>query len=252
MANVQEFEPGGYRFIKAVFQYSGGVAAMPGFRIRRVRFARPVPLAAGFQRIETILQAAGRPLTAFCQCELRSPAPFTEEGFRVFNEVYTGTLRRWSIFDGTTNPVARSNVCPAADPPAEPSFHAFSYTEPAAADTVPSFVVAGSGEAPEGRTNYRDHIVRLGDTSPEGLREKARFVLDEMERRMGALGFNWEDTTAAQVYTVYDLHPFLADEIVRRGAAHAGLTWQYCRPPVVGLDYEMDCRGLEIEQVVSA
>jgi hypothetical protein len=251
MADVQEFEPGGYRFIKAVFQYSGGVAAMPGFRIRRVRFARPVPLAAGFQRIETILQTAGRPLTAFCQCELRSPAPFTEEGFRVFNEVYTGTLRRWSIFDGTTNPVARSNVCPAADPPAEPSFHAFSYTEPVAADTVPSFVVAGSGEAPEGRTNYRDHIVRLGDTSPEGLREKARFVLDEMERRMGALGFNWRDTTAAQVYTVYDLHPFLADEIVRRGAAHAGLTWQYCRPPVVGLDYEMDCRGLEIEQVVS-
>jgi hypothetical protein len=37
--------------------------------------------------------------------------------------------------------------------------------------------------------NYRDHIVRLGDTSPAGLREKAHFVLDEMERRMGALGF---------------------------------------------------------------
>ena len=251
MADVQEFRPGGYRFIKAVFQYSGGVAALPGFRIRRVRFARPVPLADGFQRIEKILQAAGRPLAAFCQCELRSPAPFTEDGFRVFNEIYAGTLYRWKVFDGKTNPVARSNVCPAADPPTTPSFHAFSYTE-AATDAAPSFVVAGSGEAPEGHANYRDHIVRLGDTSPEGLREKARFVLDEMARRMAALGFTWRHTTATQVYTVHDLHPFLADEIVKRGAAHSGLTWQYCRPPVVGLDYEMDCRGLAFEQVADA
>jgi hypothetical protein len=126
MADVLEFRPGGYRFIKAVFQYSGGVAAMPGYRIRRVRFARPLPLASGFARIEQVLQTAGRPLTAFCQCELRSPAPFTEQNFRAFNESYAGTLRRWAIFDGTTNPVARSNVCPAADPPPEPSFYAFS------------------------------------------------------------------------------------------------------------------------------
>ena len=175
MADVLEFRPGGYRFIKAVFQYSGGVAAMPGYRIRRVRFARPLPLASGFARIEQILQTAGRPLTAFCQCELRSPAPFTEQSFRAFNESYASTLKRWAIFDGTTNPVARSNVCPAVDPPPEPSFYAFSYTE-AAADTASGFVISGSAEAPEGRANYRDHIVRLGDTSAAGLREKARFV----------------------------------------------------------------------------
>jgi hypothetical protein len=249
MADVLEFRPGGYRFIKAVFQYSGGVAAMPGYRIRRVRFARPLPLASGFARIEQILQTAGRPLTAFCQCELRSPAPFTEQSFCAFNESYVDTLKRWAIFDGTTNPVARSNVCPAADPPPEPSFFAFSYTE-AAADTASGFVISGSAEAPEGRANYRDHIVRLGDTSAAGLCEKARFVLGEMERRMGALGFTWRDTTATQVYTICDLHPFLADEIVKRDAAHSGLTWHYCRPPVIGLDYEMDCRGLLFEQVI--
>jgi hypothetical protein len=79
MADVGEFAPGGYRFIKAVFQYSGGIAAMPGYRIRRIRFARPVPLEQGFARIEQIIGAAGRPLTALCQCELRSPAQFTEE-----------------------------------------------------------------------------------------------------------------------------------------------------------------------------
>jgi hypothetical protein len=30
---------GGYRYIKAVFQYSGGVAAEPGFEIVRARLA---------------------------------------------------------------------------------------------------------------------------------------------------------------------------------------------------------------------
>ena len=76
------FAPGGYRFIPAVFQYSGGVAAERGFEIVRVRFHEPAPLAEGFARIEQVIRAAGRPLTAFCACELRSGAPFTEDGFR--------------------------------------------------------------------------------------------------------------------------------------------------------------------------
>ena len=246
---VLSFQRGGYRFVEGVFQYSAGVAAEPGHRIVRVQFRRPVPLEEGFRRIESIIGAAARPLTAFCACELRSPAPFTESGFAAFNKIYVGTLERWSIYDGKTNPVARSNVCPALDPPAEPSFHAFSYTE-TTADADPTFVVAGSGEAPEGRGNYRDHIVRLGDISPEGMREKARFVLGEMERRMGALGFGWKDASATQLYTVHDIHPFLADEIVRRGAARSGLTWHHNRPPVVDLEYEMDCRRVSIERLV--
>src|ERR1044072_7549964 len=122
------FASGGYRFIPAVFQYSGGVPAEPGFEIVRVRFHAPVPLAEGFAQIEEAIRAAGRPLTAFCACELRSPAPFTEAGFRAFNEVYAGTLRRWGVMTGDTNPVARSNVCPEIDAPAEPSFYAFCYT----------------------------------------------------------------------------------------------------------------------------
>ena len=242
------FAPGGYRVIPAVFQYSGGVAAEPGYEIVRARFHRPVPLAAGFARIAATIRAAGRPLTAFCACELRSPAPFSEDGFRAFNEVYVGTLREWGVVEGATNPVARSNVCPALEPPAEPSFHAFCFT--VTAQAAPSFVVAGSGEAPEGKANYRDHIVAPGDVSPDGMRQKARFVLAEMERRLAALGFAWHDTTAAQVYSVHDIHPLLADEIIRRGAMSSGLTWHFCRPPVVGLEYEMDCRGVAKESVI--
>lgn len=230
-------------------QYSGGVAALGGFEIVRVRFRRPLALAAGFARIERILGEAGRPLSAFCACELRSPAPFTEDGFRLFNAAYVAVLERWGVCRDGRNPVARSNVCPAIAPPGEPSFHAFCYTRAAPA-AAPSFVVSGSGEAPEGQPSYRDHIVRPGDTSAAGLRAKARFVLAEMERRLAALGFGWPDTTAAQVYTLFDLHAFLADEIVARGAAAHGLTWHYHRPPVVGLDYEMDCRNIATELVV--
>jgi hypothetical protein len=244
-----DYLPGNYRYIPGVFQYSAGVAAAPGYEIRRVRFRAAVPLARGFERVAACLAAAGRPLTALCACELRSPAQFSEDGFRAFNETYVATLGRWGLFDGRTNPVARSNVCPEIDPPTEPSFYAFAFTL-AAPQATPSFVIAGSGEAPEGRGSYAAHIVRRGETSPDAMTEKARFVLGEMERRLDALGFRWSDTTGTQVYTVHDLHPFLADAIVRRGAARAGLTWHLCRPPVRELEFEMDCRGIANEQVI--
>ncbi len=249
MTDAVDFAAGGYRFLPSVFQYSGGAAALPGHAIERVRFRSPLPLAEGFARIERIIGAAGRPLTAFCACELRSPAPFTEQGFRAFNEVYVVTLEKWGLFDGKVNPVARSNVCPEIDPPPEPSFYAFAFTV-ARADPAASFVISGGAEAREGGASYRERTIRRGETTPDAMAEKARYVLGEMERRLAALGFTWADTTATQVYTVQDLHPFLADEIVRRGAARAGLTWHFARPPVHELEYEMDCRGVGRESVV--
>jgi len=250
MITTRNFVAGGYRFIPGPFQYSGGVAALPGYQIQRIRFRRPVPLARGFELAADVMQNAGRPLTAFCACELRSPAPFTEQGFHAFNELYVGTLSKWGIFDGTINPVARSNVCPQTNPPQVPSLHAFSYTTMSESDCPPTLVIAGSAEAPEGLGSYKERCVRRGDLSPDGLCEKARFVLGEMERRLDAFSARWWDTTATQVYTVHDLYPFLANEIVRRGAAEAGLTWCYCRPPVVDLEFEMDCRATNTERVV--
>ena len=107
----------------------------------------------------------------------------------------------------------------------------------------PTFVVAGSGEVPEGKGVYGDHIVARGDVSPAGLRQKVRAVMTEMERRLGLLGFSWSDASAVQAYTVHDIHPMLADEIVKRGAARQGLTWHYCRPPVVDLDGSVRPQG---------
>jgi hypothetical protein len=250
MAEIVTLPAAGYRYLPGVFQYSAGVAAEPGFEIERARFLRPVPLAEGFGAVEAHLAAIGRPRAAFCACELRSPAPFTEEGFLAFNRVYVGTLEQWGICRDGANPVARSNVCPEIDRPAAPSLYAFAYSVPARPGARPSFHIAGSGEAPEGRGNYRDHIVRRGDTSPDGLREKARYVLGEMERRMRALGCGWAQVTGTHLYTVHDVFPILPDELVRRGAVPGGLTWHFARPPVVGLEFEMDVRGIAREIVL--
>jgi hypothetical protein len=250
MTEVIRLPGAGYRYIRGVFQYSAGVEAEPGFEIQRVRFQRPVPLAEGFRATAAFLADAGRPPAALCACELRSPAPFTEEGFLAFNRSYVETLEQWGIYRDGENPVARSNVCPEVDPPPVPSFYAFACTVPARPGARPTFQIAGSGEAAEGKGRYEEHIIRLGDTSAGGLREKARYVLGEMERRMTALGVGWAQVTGTQLYTVHDVHPLLAEEIVGRGAAPHGLTWHFARPPVVGLDFEMDVRGVAREIVL--
>ena len=244
MKSRLEFPDGGFAFLEGVFPYSQGVVALAGFVIERVRFAQPVPLAEGFRRIEAHLAALGRPRTAFCACELRSPRPFSFDGFADFNRGYVAVLEQWELFRDGVNPVARSNVAPVVDAPAEPSFHAFSHTIPAAG-AAPTFVVAGSGEWPEGGKFPQD-IVARGDTSAEGMRSKAKLVLETMERRMRGLGgFEWKVSTAVQVYSAYALP---IDDIARR--CGSGLQWNYCRPPIEGLDFEMDVRGLALEHVL--
>src|SRR4051795_2200513 len=192
---VREFSAGNYRFIPSVFQYSAGAAADDGYEIERVRFDRLVPLAEGFALAAQFMQEAGRPLTSFCACELRSPAAFSEDGFRAFNRHYVKTLAEWGLFDGSVNPVARSNVCPEFDPPSEPSFYAFSFTRPGTS-AAPSFVIAGGAEARGGAGSYPERIVRYRDMSPEAWKEKVSFTVGLMQDRLAEFGFGWQNTTA--------------------------------------------------------
>ena len=237
----------GFGYAPGVFQYSCGVVALPGFRLERARFRQPIPLSAGFDRIRSHLEDQGLPLTAFAACELRSPAPFTEEGFAAFNRIYANTLQEWGVFLDETNPVARSNVCPEVSPPIEPGFFAFSYAVPGHGG---GFIVAGNGEAREGGASYQESIVAPGDTSPAGLARKCAHVMTEMEKRMATLGVDYAGATAINLYTVHDPHPILADGVLARGAASLGIEWHYCRPPIRGLDWEMDGRGITRELVL--
>lgn len=243
MSNVVVFKEGGYRYLKAVFQYSSGVAAEPGFEIERVRLMKPLPLVEGYAAIEAHLKALGRPTTAFAACELRSPAPFSDQGFIDFNREYVKTLARWGIYHDEINPVARTNVCPPHGAPAQPVLYAFSYTVPARGAARRSFIIAGGGDARSGGGSFAERIVRHGETSPEAMREKVRFVADEMGARLAALGFAWSDAVSTQAYTVQDIGAIVGEEIFARGMAPGGLSWHYARPPVTGLEFEMDVRG---------
>jgi hypothetical protein len=102
----------------------------------------------------------------------------------------------------------------------------------------------------DGSGSYPERIVRYRDLTAEGVREKVRFTVGSMEERLGAFGFGWKDTTGVQAYSVHDFHPVISDELVRRGAARSGLTWHFARPPVIDLEYEMDCRRVMRETVI--
>jgi len=253
-----------YAFLPGGAPFSSGVIALPGYEFVRVRFARPLPVARGFDAIAAHLRGQQRPLTALCAAELRSPLPFTFDGFSEFNAGYVGTLRRWGLVRQEGNPVSRSNVCPVHSPPDEPVFHAFCYTVPAGtaqasvlttsdhSERAPgprSFVLAGYAEWAEG-TPFPDGIVARGDRSATGLATKAAFVLDTLQQRCTALGGQWEALTAVQVYTEHEIGPLVASEFAPRGLTRLGLHWHPCRPPVEELEFEIDARCVRRELVI--
>jgi len=241
---------GNYSFLKGIAPYSAGVAAHAGFEVVHVRLSHYFPLRAGFDAIEAHLKKAGRPIQAICGMELRSPKPFSFAGFTQFNASYVDALRKWDILLEDINPVARTNIAPEVDPPGEPSLYGFSYTVPSKAARK-TFVVAGAGELPEGSLDPND-VVRRGESGAAAIQEKAHFVMGLMEGRLNGLGVGWKDVTVSDIYTVHDIRPFLEKELVRRlqeGGAH-GLTWHYSRPPIEGIEYEMDLRGCVTELVL--
>ena len=241
---LNEHPTGDYRFLPGIAPYSCGVVSSPGFEIVQVTLQRPVPYRAGFETIAAFLGGEGRPKTALCAIALRSPRPFSFQGFADFNAEYAEILRRWGVFVDGVNPVARTNVAPVINPPSEPALYGFSFTRPCSGHSSPTFVVAGAGELPEGVLS-REGIVALGDTSPEGLAIKARFVMDLMETRLRGLGADWPQVSTVNVYTAHSLTPLLPEIILGRiGPANRhGATWHFSRPPIAEIEYEMDLRG---------
>jgi len=58
--------------------------------------------------------------------------------------------------------------------------------------------------------------------------------------------------TTTYIYTPQPIEPFLADTVLTPAGASAihGVRWFPSRPPIVGLEYEMDLRGVSRELVV--
>ena len=241
---------GGYRFLPGISAFSSGTVAMPGFEIVHATLATPASWREGFTKIERHLRETGRPRAALCGVELRSPKPFTFDGFAEFNTGYRALLEEWGLLVGADNPIPRTNVAPVAAAPASPSLYAFAYTVPGVT-SAPTFVVAGAGEMGD-RGQGAAGIVRHGDTSPDGMREKARFVMNVMGERLRALGTDWARVTTIDIYTAESIHGFRLDDILRPTgpAAIHGVRWFPSRPPIQGLEFEMDVRGVARELMV--
>ncbi len=242
-------EAGGYHFLRGMDAFSEGVVALPGYEIVRVTLHNPRPYQQGLDIIERHLTAQGRPLAALCATELRSPRPFSFAGFAAFNQEYQQALSRWDLLVEGQNPIARTNVAPAVRPPTEALLYAFSYTRPTHETDAPAtFVVAGAGEL-RSRELAPENIVRFEETSPDALREKAAQVMYIMSQRLNGLRVAWTNAMAAFIYTVHPLQPFLVTEIldiIDQACVH-GVHWYYSRPPVEGIEFEMDIRALRHE-----
>lgn len=245
---TRDVPAGGYRFLPGIDPYSSGVVAMPGHQIVHATLAAPRPWRDGFALIDHHLRAEKRPRAALCAIALRIPAPLSFDGFAEFNAGYRSVLKEWGLLVDGANPIARTNVAPVVAAPPEPSLYAFGYTVPGAAPR-PTFVVAGSGEVD--RLNA-DTIVRRGETSPDAIREKAAFVVGVMGSRLRGLGADWPHVTTIEVYTPHPIEPFVRETILKAvgPAAVHGVRWYPSHPPIIGLEFEMDLRGVAREIVL--
>ena len=244
---LRDHPEGGYRFLPGIAPYSCGVVSGAGREIVHATLRSQVDWSTGFEVIAGHLDAEGCPRSALCGVELRSPRPFTFEGFAAFNASYAAVLEGWGLFVDGVNPVARTNIAPELNPPREVSLFAFSYARPCESGE-PTFVVAGAGELPEG-VLAASAIVAAGDTTHGAITRKTAFVMDLMENRLHGLGGDWGQVTAIDVYTIHPFDHVLPDVILRRvgNASAHGVRWFYSRPPIIGIEFEMDVRGVRSE-----
>ena len=240
---------GNYRFLAGIAPYSSGVVSMAGYEIVHVTLRRPLALDHGFERIEHYLEDAGRPRHALCAMELRLPAPLSFGGFADFNRGYQQQLAAWDLLIEGRNPIARTNIAPALMPPDQPSLYGFAYTKPTNDPGIPTFIVAGAGDLHDQADLSAAAIVRPGEESAEAMREKATTVMQVMTARVQGLGLDWSDATTINIYTTHPLHPFLVDTVLAQigEAAGHGIRWHFGDPPIRGLAYEMDLRGVRVE-----
>jgi hypothetical protein len=235
---------GGYRFLPGNPVFAGGALADSGFAFVHAIFARWLPFDAGLHAVERHLTAIGRPMRALAGLELRLPRQLTAEEFAAFNAPYIERLARWGMPIDGMNPVSRTNVAPANDPPDEPCVHAFSYCVPVDGYSR-SYVMSGMTEGGAS-------VVAAGDTSAEGMRRKLAHVAGVVTRRMQQLGVDWGDASHIDLYAAHDFGepPGRLLEPVLGSALSRGLRWHHGRPPVVGLELELESRGLARELVL--
>lgn len=246
---------GGFRFFKGIAPYSCGVVAAKGFEIVHVTLKKPAPYQQAITRVIDTLSSMGRPAQALCAMQLRLPAPLTFDGFAAFNSAYQNLLSDKGLLLNGLNPVARTNIAPALNPPETPSLYSFSFTIPSTPlNQTPTFIVAGAGDLNDQTNLSESAIVRPGESSQNALIEKAACVMQVMMERVNGLEVDWADAGTVDLYTIYPIRSFLINTVLRNlgaGTVH-GIRWQFGQPPIKGLMFEMDLRGVNQEYLLGS
>ena len=149
---------------------------------------------------------------------------------------------------GEINTLARSNIAPITEVPAEFAFFAFTYTVPEQG-AVGDFLISGKPESRDGLTGP-ERIFGGRDVSLRGLEAKARYVVNALRERVMALNCDWSGITAAQIYTVHDTRPLLENIFAEAQLSQIGVAVYPAWPPVEGLEFEADVRRVRMEMVV--
>ena len=243
----QQHPLGHYSYAPGIEPYSGGAVAAAGNEVRHYSLIQRTSWRDGFGRIEDTVDQLGLDRSALCGVELRCPQPHTFAGFVEFNREYRALLDEWGLLVGDDNPIARTNVAPVFDPPDATELTGFCLVVPVQDDGRKTFVIAGAGDLVDQADLRPEAIVGAGRIGADLWRARVEQVLDEMEHRMSTLGVRWEDATDIDVYCASAGWAALAHTTIaaRCGAgATRGLQWVLSHPPIVGLSFEMDVRGI--------
>lgn len=250
MTELVQHPSGAFASLPASQTFSNGLVVAAGHRLAEWELAEPLPLRAGFNRVGAELRARGLGWEALAGVDLRSPAPFSPQGFSDFNASYSALLGEYyPLADGTLPPYARTNVAPARSTLTEPCVRAVQIVEPGAG-AGGDFVVSGAAEV---TASVRpEHTIAAGDTSAVGLRTKVDFVIAQLVERVSGLGVAIDRATLVDIYTVHPLdwlEPVIAATFV--AVERTGLRRWLAGPPVTGLEFEMGCKRISSHTVLT-
>jgi hypothetical protein len=132
----------------------------------------------------------------------------------------------------------------------EQCVYAFLYTVPSKTNrlTFATSAMADLKRNPDGSVEN----VAPGDVSPAGMKQKVSFVIQAVDEKLQEINAPWSLTTQVRLYTVQPIGDLIPEIIlpVAGPGAHHGINWHYVYPPVVGLELEIDARGVSREFVL--
>lgn len=238
---------GAYKILPGGAAFCSGVLPYEGYEIVRVLLRPWIPLEQGYGFIENYLKSVGRPVQSFCGIELRVPAPLAMNDWSSFNVPYLAQLRKWGLIFSDQSAVCRSNIALTLNAPTTTSLCAFSYTSPTSAKNKTFFL---SGQAD---IDANGKAIADGDTGPAAMQKRARFTIVTVSATLAKLGVSWHDTTQVAFFHANDI-PDLWEPTLLGSLGEAlsrGVLVYRARPPIAGLEVELEARAVRQEFVVS-